>query len=124
MYIRKVAFTDRQMVDNITDKVVERLVQVTSAMKQDGDNRVGLIKSQTAYRVSQKMAEATAIRPSVVGGTLNEVARGDPEILDAVLQVMEIEKLLESGAAVEVVPEGTAMLVQLGGDGRGPAVTA
>ena len=54
--VRKVAFTDRQMVDNITDKVVKRLVQVTSAMKQDGENRVGLIKSETAYKVSQAMA--------------------------------------------------------------------
>ena len=58
VYIRKVAFTDHQMVDNITEKVVKRLVQVTSAMKQDGENRVGLIKSQTAYKVSQQMAEA------------------------------------------------------------------
>ena len=63
VYIRKVAFTDRQMVDNITEKVVKRLVQVTSAMKQDGENRVGLIKSQTAFKVSQTMAEAAA-RPA------------------------------------------------------------
>ena len=27
------------MVDNITEKVVKRLVQVTSAMKQDGENQ-------------------------------------------------------------------------------------
>jgi hypothetical protein len=27
--------------------------QVNSAMKQDGENRVGLIQSQTAYKVSQ-----------------------------------------------------------------------
>ncbi len=50
VYIRKVAFTDRQMVDNITEKVVKRLVQVTSAMKQDGENRVGLIKSCPSRR--------------------------------------------------------------------------
>jgi len=50
VYIRKVAFTDRQMVDNITEKVVKRLVQVTSAMKQDGEKPRGLIKSQTATR--------------------------------------------------------------------------
>ena len=64
VYIRKVAFTDKQMVRNITDKVVKRLVQVTSAMKQDGDNRVGLTQSETAYKVSQKMADAD--RKSVV----------------------------------------------------------
>ncbi len=33
VYIRKVAFTDSQMVHDITEKVVKRLVQVTSAMR-------------------------------------------------------------------------------------------
>jgi regulator of protease activity HflC (stomatin/prohibitin superfamily) len=114
VYIRKVAFTDRQMVDNITEKVVKRLVQVTSAMKQDGDNRVGLIFSETANKVSQTMAEATSIRPEVVGGSLNRIAQQDPEILGAVLDVMEAEKLLESDAPVDVLPEGSSFIVQLG----------
>ncbi len=115
VYIRKVAFTDHKMVDNITDKVVKRLVQVTSAMRQDGDNRVGLIKSQTAYKVSQKMAEASAARPAVVGDALNAIAKRDPEVLEAVLEVLETEKLIESGAPVELVPAGVRVLVSLGG---------
>jgi regulator of protease activity HflC (stomatin/prohibitin superfamily) len=114
VYIRKVAFTDRQMVDNITEKVVKRLVQVTSAMKQDGENRVGLIKSQTAYKVSQKMAEAAAARPEVVGDALNAIAKRDPEVLGAVLDVMEADQLIASGAAVEVLPPGVQVLVQVG----------
>lgn len=114
VYIRKVAFTDRQMVDNITEKVVKRLVQVTSAMKQDGENRVGLIKSQTAVKVSQKMAEAAAARPEVVGDALNKIARSDPEVLAAVLDLMEAEQLIASGAAVEVLPPGVQVLVALG----------
>jgi hypothetical protein len=117
VYIRKVAFTDRQMVDNITDKVVKRLVQVTSAMKQDGENRVGLIKSQTAYKVSQKMAEASAARPAVVGDALNAIARQDPEVLEAVLEVLETQKLIESGAPVELVPTEARVLVSLGAAG-------
>ena len=114
VYIRKVAFTDRSMVENITEKVVKRLVQVTSAMKQDGENRVGLIQSQTAKKVSQKLAEASAARPAVVGATLNEIGRSDDEILQAVLDVMETEKLLESEVKVEVLPKGAQMLVQVG----------
>ena len=114
VYIRKVAFTDRHMVENITEKVVKRLVQVTSAMKQDGDNRVGLIKSETAYKVSQKMAEASAKRPEVVGETLNAIAKRDPEIMAAVMEVMETENLLKSGAKVDVLPGGASYLVQLG----------
>jgi len=119
VYIRKVSFTDRQMVDNITDKVVKRLIQVTSAMKQDGENRVGLIKSQTAFKVSQKMAEATATRPAVVGETLNEIARKDPEILDVVMAVMEAEQLIESNAEVDVLPHDAQVLVSLGGTSGG-----
>ena len=119
VYIRKVAFTDRDMVDNITDKVVKRLVQVTSAMRQDGENRVGLIQSQTAYKVSEKMAEAAATRPSVVGETLNGIAKQDPEVLDAVLQVMENEQLIASGADVDVLPGNVQVLVSLTSPGGG-----
>jgi regulator of protease activity HflC (stomatin/prohibitin superfamily) len=119
VYIRKVAFTDRQMVDNITEKVVKRLIQVTSAMKQDGENRVGLIQSETANKVSQKMAEAASRRPEVVGQTLNEIAREDQEILEAVLEVMEAEKLLSSGASVDVVPDQSSLLVELSDSSTG-----
>ena len=121
VYIRKVAFTDRDMVDNITDKVVKRLVQVTSAMRQDGENRVGLIQSQTAYKVSEKMAEAAATRPSVVGETLNGIAKQDPEVLDAVLQVMENEQLIASGADVDVLPGNVQVLVSLTSPGSAPS---
>jgi regulator of protease activity HflC (stomatin/prohibitin superfamily) len=124
VYIRKVAFTDRQMVDNITEKVVKRLVQVTSAMKQDGENRVGLIKSQTAYKVSQKMAEAAATRPAVVGAALNDLRQKDPEVLAAVLDVMEVDELIASRAEVDVLPADAQMLVELGGSsGRAPALS-
>jgi len=115
VYIRKVAFTNQQIMDNITEKVVKRLIQVTSAMKQDGENRVGLIQSETANKVSQKMAEAASRRPEVVGQTLNEIARDDNEILETVLEVMEVEKLLDSGAPVDVLPENTNVLIQLSG---------
>lgn len=123
VYIRKVEFTDAQMVHNITDKVVKRLVQVTSAMKQDGENRVGLIKSETAYKVSQKMAEAAAARPDIVGTELNEIAKTDPEILDSVLQVMEVNNLLDSHANVDLLPDNSQFLIQLG-DNAENAVTA
>jgi regulator of protease activity HflC (stomatin/prohibitin superfamily) len=122
VYIRKVEFTDALMVKNITEKVVKRLVQVTSAMKQDGDNRVGLIKSETAFNVSQKMAEAGAARPQIVGQALNELAKQDPEVLDTVLEVMEIENLLASGASIDILPDASNVLIQLG-DRAKPAKT-
>jgi regulator of protease activity HflC (stomatin/prohibitin superfamily) len=114
VYIRKVEFTDSKMVENITEKVVKRLVQVTSAMNQDGDNRVGLIKSETAFKVSQTMAEAAATRPEIVGEELYNVASRDPEILETVLEVMEIEQLLASDAMIDLLPTSSNVLVQLG----------
>ncbi|QDU78272.1 FtsH protease regulator HflK [Bremerella volcania] len=118
VYIRKVFFTDVQMVHNITDKVVKRLIQVTSAMKQDGENRVGLIKSETAKEVSQKMAEAGAMRPDIVGKMLNEIGKTDPEILESVLEVMEVEKLLNSRAEVSIIPRGANVMFNLNGGGK------
>ncbi|MDQ8204764.1 SPFH domain-containing protein [Pelagicoccus sp. SDUM812003] len=106
VYIRKVAFTDAQMVHDITGKVVKRLVQVTSAMKQDGENRVGLIRSQANRRVSEEMARAMAMRPEVVGNMLNEIGGKDPEIRDAVITVLETEKLIEAKPEVEIVALG------------------
>ncbi|QEG39649.1 SPFH domain-containing protein [Roseimaritima ulvae] len=113
VYIRKVHFTDQQMVNNITDKVVKRLVQVTSAMKQDGENRVGLIRSETANKVSQKMAEAKATRPAVVGSALNAIAKQDADILEAVMDVMETEQLLASNASIDILPEGMNVITQM-----------
>jgi len=117
VYIRKVAFTDQLMVQNITEKVVKRLVQVTSAMKQDGENRVGLIKSETAFKVSQKMGEAAAARPKIVGNALNEISKRDPEILDTVQEVMEVENLLSSRATIDILPNSSNVLIQLNGGG-------
>jgi len=111
VYIRKVSFTDTMMVKNITEKVVKRLIQVTSAMKQDGENRVGLIKSQTAKKVSQTMAEATSARPKIVGDALNAIAKTDPEILESVLTILETEKLLNNGSEVELIPANTEIIL-------------
>ena len=113
VYIRKVAFTDKQMVNNITEKVVKRLVQVTSAMKQDGDNRVGLIRSQTANKVSKTMGEASAARPRIVGEALNAISSNDKDLLGSVLEVMETEQLLASDVTIELVPADLPVVYSL-----------
>ena len=59
------------------------------------------------------MAEAQATRPAVVGGALNDVAVQDPEILQAVMEVIETQQLLASQASVELLPRGANVLVQL-----------
>ena len=50
----------------------------------------------------------------MVGETLNAIGRQDAEILDAVIEVMETEQLLDSPARVDILPAGASMLVQLG----------
>ena len=60
------------------------------------------------------MAEAAAARPEIVGKELNEISKQDREILDTVLEVMEVESLLASSASVDVLPQTTGVLVQLG----------
>src|SRR5688500_16733090 len=45
VYIRKVHFRDQGMIKQIEEKVVNRLRQVTSAIKQEGNNQVRIITS-------------------------------------------------------------------------------
>mgnify|MGYP000107882196 CR=1 FL=1 len=45
---------------------------------------------------------------------LNQIAGKDSEILQAVMEVMETEKLLASGAGIDIVPGGSPVLLQLG----------
>ena len=50
VYIRKVHFRDLEMIHQIESKVVNRLRQVTSAIKQDGANQVSIITSTAGAR--------------------------------------------------------------------------
>jgi len=59
------------------------------------------------------MAEAAAARPAIVGEALNAIAQQDPEVLNAVMEVMETEQLIQSGAEVDVLPVDSEILVQL-----------
>ena len=109
IYIRKVAFTDRGMIGEITGKVVNRLRQVTAAIRQNGENRVNLIRSEAGKRASEQLAQARALRPRIVGETLSGIRREDAQVADALAGVLEIEALAASGASVVLVPEGLSI---------------
>src|SRR5215211_5609198 len=79
VYIRKVHFRDKQMIQQIEEKVVNRLRQVTSAIKQDGANQVSIITSSAERQAAIEFARARAMRPSIVGAALQEIA-ADPEV--------------------------------------------
>ncbi|MCI0670062.1 MAG: SPFH domain-containing protein, partial [Myxococcaceae bacterium] len=74
VYIRKVHFRDVQMIRQIEEKVVNRLRQVTSAIKQDGANQVNIIKSTAERQAAVEFARAAALRPQIVGTALHEIA--------------------------------------------------
>jgi regulator of protease activity HflC (stomatin/prohibitin superfamily) len=112
VYIRKVHFRDAAMIRQIEAKVVNRLRQVTSAIKQDGANQVSIITSTADRQASIEFAKAAAMRPQIVGQALQEIGR-DPEILNAVFEALEVERLVAGEADIVLVPEGSELLKQL-----------
>jgi regulator of protease activity HflC (stomatin/prohibitin superfamily) len=112
VYIRKVHFRDRDMIRQIEEKVVNRLRQVTSAIKQDGANQVSVITSTAEREAAIEFAKAKAMRPKIVGEALRIIS-ADPEIAKAVFDVLEIESLLEGKVKVTLLPEGSDLLAQM-----------
>jgi len=102
-YIRKVAFRDQGMIIEIQRKVVNRLRQVTAAMKQAGENEVALIHSSADMRASQRLGEAQAVRPQVVGKVLAELQR-TPEVSECVFKLLDIQATLRSTGKILIAP--------------------
>jgi regulator of protease activity HflC (stomatin/prohibitin superfamily) len=112
VYIRKVHFRDRDMIRQIEEKVVNRLRQVTSAIKQDGANQVSVITSTAEREAAIEFAKAKAMRPKIVGEALRIIS-ADPEVARSVFDVLEIESLLEGRVKVTLLPDGTDLLAQV-----------
>jgi regulator of protease activity HflC (stomatin/prohibitin superfamily) len=127
VYIRKVHFRDANMIKQIEEKVVNRLRQVTSAIKQDGANQVSIITSTAERQAAIEFAKAAAMRPRIVGAGLQEIAR-DPEIARSMFDILEAQKLLDGQADITLVPRGNDLLRQLvaldPGKGSGTAQAA
>ena len=112
VYIRKVHFRDSQMIKQIEEKVVNRLRQVTSSIKQDGANQVSIITSKAERQAAVEFAKAAAMRPRIVGEALNQVA-ADPEVEAAMFEILETQKIIESKARFTVIPENGGILSEL-----------
>src|SRR3954464_2073704 len=98
-YIRKVAFRDRGMIVEIQRKVVNRLRQVTAAMRQAGENEVAIIHSEADKKASQRLGQAQAVRPQVIGEALAEIQRL-PEVATALFALLDIQATLKSPGKV------------------------
>ncbi|BDU75588.1 SPFH domain-containing protein [Mesoterricola sediminis] len=112
VYIRKVHFRDGDMIRQIESKVVNRLRQVTSSIKQDGVNQVNIITSTAERQAAVEFAKAGAVRPEIVGAALQEISQ-DPQVSEALFRVLEVQKLTGRKAAITLVPRGQALLPQL-----------
>jgi len=114
-YIRKVHFRDLGMIQQIEQKVVNRLRQVTAAIQQDGTNRVNVIRSTAERQAAIAFAQAAATRPQIVGAALAEIAK-DPKIANALFELLETQNmLLSQNMEVSVLPEGTQFVAAIPG---------
>lgn len=112
VYIRKVHFRDVDMIRQIEEKVVNRLRQVTSAIRQDGANRVSIITNSAERRAAIEFAKAQAVRPQIVGEALNKIS-ADADVARVMFEIMETENILKSENRITLLPKGQAFLKQM-----------
>jgi regulator of protease activity HflC (stomatin/prohibitin superfamily) len=112
IYIRKVHFRDPGMIKQIEAKVVNRLRQVTSAIKQDGANQVSIITGSAERQAAIEFAKAAALRPRIVGAALQDIAR-ETDIAKAMFEILEAEKLISGESEITLIPPGADLLTQL-----------
>ena len=121
VYIRKVHFRDAEMIRQIESKVVNRLRQVTSAIKQDGANQVSIISASAERAAAAEFAKAAATRPRVVGEALQRIC-AEPEVAEAMFSILQTNQLIEGQAAITLLPAGRELLGDLlaGSNARRP----
>ncbi|MEY4916800.1 MAG: hypothetical protein RL616_713 [Verrucomicrobiota bacterium] len=121
VYIRKVHFRDENMIKQIEEKVVNRLRQVTAAIKQAGANQVNIITSTAERQAAVAFAQAAAMRPRIVGEALQEISK-DKQVSAALFNVLEVQNLLASGARITIIPKNNELLAALVADKSVPTV--
>lgn len=112
VYIRKVHFRDIGMISQIESKVVNRLKQVTSAIQQDGTNRVNVIAGSAEKKAASEFARAAAIRPEIIGEALKNISQ-DKDVANALFESLEISKIVESKAELSILPQNRQILSDL-----------
>ena len=112
VYIRKVHFRDAGMIQQIEEKVVNRLRQVTSAIKQDGANQVSIITSTAERQAAIEFAKAAAMRPQIVGVALQKISQ-DPEISKTMFEILETQNMIDGKAEITLVPRNQRLLGDL-----------
>jgi regulator of protease activity HflC (stomatin/prohibitin superfamily) len=112
VYVRKVHFRDAGMVAQIEAKVTNRLMQVTSAIRQDGQNQVSLITGGAERQAAIEFAKAAALRPQILGRVLGEIM-DRPRVGEALFAILETQRLVDSKAEIALLPRGESLLSAL-----------
>ena len=112
VYIRKVHFRDVNMIAQIEAKVVNRLRQVTAAIKQAGANQVSIITSTAERTAAIERAKADAVHPKIVGDALMEISK-DKVVSAALFNVLEVKRLLESEGKLTLIPKNNELIAAL-----------
>ncbi|MCY2995024.1 MAG: SPFH domain-containing protein [Planctomycetota bacterium] len=94
IYIRKVHFRDPEMMRQIESKVVNRLRQVTAAIKQDGANQVSIIRSTAERQAAVEFGKAAAVRPAIVGKAMADIC-SDTEVAETLFEILETQRIVE-----------------------------
>ncbi len=112
VYIRKVHFRDENMIHQIEEKVVNRLRQVTAAIRQAGTNQVSIITSTAERQAAIEFAKAAAMRPRIVGEALQEISK-DKKVAEALFNVLEVQNLLAGQGRITIIPKNNELLSAL-----------
>ena len=93
------------MIHQIEEKVVNRLRQVTSAIRQAGTNQVSVITSSAEREAAVEFARAAAIRPATLRQVFSEIERV-PEVSQALFEILETQRIAGSQARIHLLPSG------------------
>jgi len=109
-YIRKVHFFNKNMIQQIQNKVVNRLRQVTAAIMQEGANQVSIITNTAERKAAIDFGKASAIRPKIVGKLFNAVSQ-DPELCEAFLEILETNRIVSNKIPLYVLSDHVQLLL-------------
>jgi hypothetical protein len=80
-------------------------------MRQAGENAVAIIHSAADNKASQRLGQAQAVRPQVVGRALAEIQR-TPEVATALFTLLDIQATLRSPGKITLASvESTGVLL-------------
>ena len=113
IYIRKVHFRNPQMIKQIESKGVNRLRQVTAAIKQDGVNQVSIITSTAERQAAVEFGKAATVRPAIVGKAMADIST-DAEVTESMFELLETERIVEGKTKLTLVQSsGQSLLTTL-----------